>query len=221
MGLVQSKSTSQASGATLPLTFNSTPSVKNTIIAVGSSTVAADTLAISDGVNSYTALTAIQNAAPSLVTRLFHFINLVTPSSTLTLSGITGASQLAIHEFSGIISFDVAANANGTSTNADSGGATTTKKPDLLFGYAASKFVGSLAAVVANSPFNTAENLIDATNLISILTGWQEVGSTGIFDFTSTISLGKASSVDWASQIAGFLESNVNTSHQQIRMHNA
>ncbi len=204
MAFVQSRSAIQSTGGgTQPLGFTSNLTAGNMIVVLGGSSNSADTLTVSDGVNTYAALTAILNSGGSAAFRVFYAFNVSAGADTVTLAGLTGAnSMLAIHEFSLLSNFDTSHSASGSGNSQDSGTATTSFASETLFGFSAG-VATTLTSINPGAGWNTAESSFSG-GLLAYITEYQIGVATGGYNSQSTVTVGKGGSFSWAAEIATF-----------------
>src|ERR1043166_2238557 len=133
--LVQSASTNQTSGSSLSLAFSTNITSGNAIIVAVHGDAFPNSLTISDGVNTYSALAEVgSGGTPSL--RIFYALGVAAGATTITATaGSNNVMAIAIHEYSGIIGFDVStSNAGSFGTTQAAGSITTNFASELLFG---------------------------------------------------------------------------------------
>lgn len=203
MGIkVQSASITGASPLSLP--FSPSNGAGNLLIVVAGAQTAGKTFSLSDTQgNAYTALASFLDSSGTVEMQLFYCLSSKAGANTVnfdsTAPGVN--SFLAIHEFVPVIQFDVSANAAGSGSSPDSGGAVVSFASELLFGFAAGALsLGSGAFASGN--WTTAE--ASATASPGFITGFQIVSSSGTYHFTGTMNLSKSGTFTWGAQVATF-----------------
>jgi hypothetical protein len=209
--LVQSKSTNQSSGGSLALAFNSSITSGNAIIVAVLCGSDPATPTISDGVNTYTALSEVSLTNSSSVSlRLFYALGVASGATTVTATAGSGnVLSIAIHEYSGIVGYDTSVSNTGATGNTQPAGSITTSvATELLF--AATAVVISSGGMLAQNAdsgdgFTKEQTSPSGSVVFSLWTQDKTVSSTGTYSFTSSVSFikGGASQV-FAVQLAGF-----------------
>lgn len=198
------------------LAFDSPVTNGNTIIVCVSDSAVGDTITISDGVNTYTADAAIQNAAASRQGRVFRKVNATGGNLTVTVSGTTGTCILQIHEFPAVIAFDQLATGSGSGSPLSSSAVTPGSANELLFGF----FFGVVSAV---GTFNSGAGWTAALTTVqandtAAFTEWQFVTSINNYSATATANIGKSGSINWGAQIDTFSMASTATTPTTLGM---
>jgi len=199
---VQSGSLTGSNG--LSLAFSSNNAAGNClIVAVMANTNASFVVSDTQG-NVYQQLAALAVPLSSIQMQIFYVTSSRAGANTVSFNpGTTTVSALAIHEFSAASSFDVSASAASSGFSVDSGPATTTAASELIFGYIAGQGT-SLTSLTEGAGFTRGEGSVFATNTVVFLTEYQIVNSTGSYDATGTMSVGKGRSLTWSAEVATF-----------------
>lgn len=201
--IVQSASTSAAGGASVA--FSSSNTAGDSLIIVVGENVASDTFTITDSLgNVYISLAQITNVAPTGVWQVFYCLNCLAGANTVTASCATGAGTviLAVHEFSFLAAIDAQGNSSGSGASQSSGNITTNSASELLFAFTGG--VGSrINAVSAGAGWTQAEKQASVT--FFTITQWQITTVAGTYSSTTSATIGKGGSADWAAEIASFI----------------
>lgn len=194
--------------------FSGDNTAGNIIIAAGCFAGSSGTSSVLDDAgNAYVPLASFLNGAGTLEMQVFYALNIAGPLRGVTNSvtftpGTAGVNTgLAIHEFSGLDSFDVQSHNSGTGTSQTSNSASTNFANELLFGFTAAIIAGLTSSIASGAGYTQAQALAqNSATLVSFLTEYQIVSSTGSFAATTTASAGKSGTVNWGTQIATFYQ---------------
>lgn len=207
--LVQSASTNQTSGSSLSLAFSSSVTSGNTIIVAAFGDAYPNSVTISDGVNTYTALSEVGfSGTPTL--RLFYAFNVAAGATTITVTaGSNNVMAIAIHEYSGIIGYDVSTSSAGTSGATEAAGSITTNfASELLFGATAVQCSsGGMLTQSADTGngFTTEQASPSGAANHSLWTEDKTVSSIGTYSMTSSVTFTKGGGAqDYCVELAGF-----------------
>jgi hypothetical protein len=215
---IQSASASNAlsGGSATSVAFSSNNAAHNLIIvAVTSNDDQTATVSDTQG-NTYSSLSQVDNTGFQEL-QIFYAFNIKAGANTVTASfGLDTNMALAIHEFHGSSSGNIAA-LDQSSSNTGTGNsqtsnstATTTKANELLFGVTGgNNFSGSTSTFVKDAAYTQAEKIIGTPTQASILTQYQIVSSTGTYASTTTTTVQKGSSFSWCAEIATFYETTL------------
>jgi hypothetical protein len=208
--LVQSAST-HGSGAQ-NLFFGADNTAGNAIIVLGCfAGVTGVNSIIDDAGNSYSHLASFLNGNGALEAQLFYAFNIAGPlsgafNSVTFTPGTPGVDTgIAIHEFSGINSFDVESHNSGSGASQTSNSATTNFADELLFGFTATILSGASPSATPGTGYTAVRTVAqNGSTLVSFITEYQIVSATGSFAATTSASAGKGGSSNWATQLATF-----------------
>src|SRR5438552_4391877 len=197
IAFVQSKS--QIGNGTLALAFDTGNISGNAIIVAVGALTSGQTYNVSDSQdNAYNHLGAFLDSIGGCEIQIFYSLSIKAGANTVTFApGVSVASAVAIHEFTGLSAFDVSATANGSGSIQDSGAAVTSSASELLFGMTAGTVSGSIFGLTNGAGWALAERSLAGTSTVNFLTEWQIVSATGAYDATSTANLTKGSAFNW------------------------
>jgi hypothetical protein len=209
--LVQSKSTNQSSGSSLGLAFDSSVTGGNAIIVAVLCDLNPSTPTISDGVNTYTALSEVSFTSSSSVSlRLFYAFGVASGATTVTATAGSGdVLSIAIHEYSGIIDYDTSVSNTGAASNTQPAGSITTSHAIELLFAATAVVTGSGAMIAQNADtgdgFTKEQTSPSGGVIFSLWTQDKTVSLTGSYSFTSSCTFTKGGGAqNFAVQLASF-----------------
>src|SRR5258708_2264826 len=157
-------------------------------------------------VNVYQHLAALFDSSSAVQMQIFYVTSCRAGANTVSFNpGTAAVSAVAVHEFSGVSSFDVSASASGSGTIVDSGPATTTAVTELIFGYIAGQGT-VLSLITEGTGFTRGEGSVFANSSALFLTEYQIVNSSSSCDATGTVifGFGKGNSVTWGAEVTAF-----------------
>ena len=192
---VQSTSKRQASGANAKA-FTSNVIAGNLLLAcLALETDTATVTSLADGVNTWTAVGALQVLSGVGACNIYYAKNVAAGATTVTLTPTVGASELSILEYSGLHAtapFDVTLTGQGTGASASSGSQAIAGANELIIGY----ILGN-RPISAGSGFTQREN--DAFNQYTFVE--DKVSGT-----TETVvaTLSGSPTIQWAAMLAAF-----------------
>lgn len=203
INFVQSRSVAGAS-----LAFNSNNALANLLAVLvidTSSPVAVLSCSDSQG-NPYIPLPVSFQNSGNLTAQVFYCRSAKAGANTVTAGSSNLVGALAIHEFSGVNTFDQFSSATGSGNAQDSGAATITTAAELLFGFEAGNANLGQMSVSPGAGWTQAESIAN-----TFLTQWQITASPGTFNSTTTTTTLKSGGVFWVEQIATFLQGTIST----------
>lgn len=194
--LVQSNS-----GATTSLAFGVNVTAGNLLIVVAASNnSAAATFSISDTLgNVFSSLAVIDNTASGGGTVQLFYVKSLGGADTVSLTTGSANPILAIHEFSGVDTFDVQNSSSGFGNSQDSGVATTNNAVELIFGYILAVTAGTIFSLNAGVGFTQGEKVS-----VNLLTEYETVAAIGSYSASTSTTSGKGTVVSWTIQVATF-----------------
>ena len=195
MAFVQGAGTgSSASGTSLACTYTNAVAVGDLLVACYGWLSTSTAFAISDSLSAtpWTLLTPAANSSLPYAAGIAYKVADTAGTPTVTLSGAAQTyRRLAIHEYSGVNTFDQSAGASGNSGTLSSGTVTTTQPNELIVGW----LINNSGGLVAGSGFTLREDAMGEYTEDSTL------ATAGAIAATAT-----GTSSQWLALVATFYE---------------